>query len=238
MEDSTLEKDKNVTPQEQQEQMNNTIKVTEESKNKTLKLAKIAGYIGLFLVLAPFFITGFGFNWFWYLVIIGVAFFTLAMFGMKGKDISEHSIVKKTLISFLVVGCLMFIWGPLNSEYGSDSSSSSSYSYSSSSSSNTAYSVSDEDAYSSSFEFHTSQDVMAYLIGKRFYSGNYYIEVNTDGIYMNGQCMSFAPTIQDFSQSRAYIMANTPTNGRFRFSVDANNGTITDKTSGDVYSLR
>ena len=31
MEDSTLEKDKNVTPQEQQEQMNNTIKVTEEN---------------------------------------------------------------------------------------------------------------------------------------------------------------------------------------------------------------
>ena len=104
--------------------------------------------------------------------------------------------------------------------------------------------VDDEEAYDSSetyndsFVFNTSQDVIAYLIGKRFYSGNYYIEVNTDGIYMNGQCMSFAPTIQDFSQSRAYIMANTPTNGRFRFSVDANNGTITDKTSGDVYSLR
>lgn len=136
MEDSTMEKDKNVTPQEQ-EQVNNTIEVTEESKNKTLKLAKIAGYIGLFLVLAPFFITGFGFNWFWYLVIIVVAFFTFAMFGMKGKDISEHSIVKKTLISFLVVGCIMFIWGPLNSDYGSDDSSSSS-------SSNTAYTVLDD----------------------------------------------------------------------------------------------
>ena len=92
--------------------------------------------------------------------------------------------------------------------------------------------------YNDSFVFNTSQDVMAYLIGKRFYSEDYYIEVNTDGIYMNGQCMSLAPMVTDFYESTAFIMANTPTNGRFRFSVDANKGTITDKTSGDVYSLR
>lgn len=96
----------------------------------------------------------------------------------------------------------------------------------------------DDETYTNSYEFHTAQDVMAYLIGKRFYSEDYYIEVNTDGIYMNGQCMSLAPMITDLYESTAFIMANTPTNGRFRFSVDANNGTITDKTSGDVYSLR
>ena len=96
----------------------------------------------------------------------------------------------------------------------------------------------DDETYIISYEFHTAQDVMAYLIGKRFYSGDYYIEVNTDGIYMNGQCMSLAPTITDFYESTAFIMANTPTNGRFRFSVDANNGTITDENSGDVYYLK
>ena len=95
-----------------------------------------------------------------------------------------------------------------------------------------------DEANTSSYEFHTSQDVMAYLIGKRFYSEDYYIEVNTDGIYMNGQCMSLAPMITDFYESTAFIMANTPTNGRFRFSVDANNGTITDENSGDVYYLK
>ena len=126
MEESTMEKDKNVTPQEQ-EQVNNTIEVTEESKKKTLKLAKIAGYIGLFLVLAPFFITGFGFNWFWYLVIIVVAICALAMFGTEGNEVSDYSSAKNTLIGFLVVGCIMFIWGPLNSNYGSNSSSSSNY---------------------------------------------------------------------------------------------------------------
>ena len=92
--------------------------------------------------------------------------------------------------------------------------------------------------YNDSFVFNTSQDVMAYLIGKRFYSEDYYIEVNTDGIYMNGQCMSLAPMITDFYESTAFIMANTPTNGRFRFSVDANNGTVTDENSGEVYYLK
>jgi hypothetical protein len=136
MEESTMEKDKNVTPQKQ-EQVNNTIEVTEESKKKTLKLAKIAGYIGLFLVLAPFFITGFGFNWFFYLIIIVVAICALAMFGTDGNKMSDYSDVKNTLVGFLVVGCIMFIWGPLNSNYGSDDSSSSS-------SSNTAYTVLDD----------------------------------------------------------------------------------------------
>jgi len=96
----------------------------------------------------------------------------------------------------------------------------------------------DDETYIISYEFHTAQDVMAYLIGKRFYSGDYYIEVNTDGIYMNGQCMSLAPMVTDFYESTAFIMANTPTNGRFRFSVDANNGTVTDENSGDVYYLK
>ena len=89
-----------------------------------------------------------------------------------------------------------------------------------------------------SFVFNTPSDVMAYLTGKCFYNGDYCIEVKTDGVYLNGQCLSFAPTIQDFSQSRAHIMANTTDNGRFCFSVDANNGTVTDENSGDVYYLK
>lgn len=112
-----LEKDKNFT---QEEQANNTIEVTEESKNKTVSLAKIAGIIGCILILAPFFITGFGFNWFWYLVIVGVVVFTLAMFGVEGKEISDYSMVKTTFIGFLVVGCIMYLWGPLNPDFSDE----------------------------------------------------------------------------------------------------------------------
>lgn len=113
MEDSNMEKDKNAIPQEQVDNQN---EITDESKNKTITLAKIARWVGCCLVIFPFLITGFGFNWFWYLVIIGVALFTFMMFGIEGKDISEYSMVKKTLIGFLVVGCIMYLWGPLNPE--------------------------------------------------------------------------------------------------------------------------
>lgn len=113
MEESTMEKDKNVIPQEQVDNQN---EITDESKNKTITLAKIARWVGCCLVIFPFIITGFGFNWFWYLIIIGVALFTFMMFGIEGKDMSEYSLAKKTLIGFLAVGCIMYLWGPLNPE--------------------------------------------------------------------------------------------------------------------------
>jgi len=119
MENLNLEKDTNIVPEEQ-EQTVNTIEVSEESKKKTIELAKIARWIGCFLVIAPFIWSGFGFNWFWYLVIIIVALFTLMMYGVEGKDIADYSLVKNTLIGFLVVGCIMYLWGPLNSDYGNE----------------------------------------------------------------------------------------------------------------------
>lgn len=115
MEESTMEKDKNVTPQEQ-EQVDSTNEKTDERNNKTITLAKIARWVGCCLVIFPFLITGFGLNWFWYLIIIGVALFTFMMFGIEGKDMSEYSLAKKTLIGFLAVGCIMYLWGPLNPE--------------------------------------------------------------------------------------------------------------------------
>lgn len=89
-----------------------------------------------------------------------------------------------------------------------------------------------------SFEFRTEMDVIAYLGLKQFYNGRDYIQVSSDGIYLNGQSLSFAPIVQNFSRNRAYITANTPTNGRLRIVVDTNEGTITDQNSGDVYSLK
>ena len=88
-----------------------------ENGGKTVHLAKIVSIIGGILILGPFFITGFGFNWFWYLVIFGVAFFTLGLFGIEGKEKDDYSYVKKVLLGFLVVGCIMYLWGPLNPRY-------------------------------------------------------------------------------------------------------------------------
>ena len=113
---------------DEKEATNNARKeVKEEEGGKAIRLAKIVLIIGLILVLAPFFITGFGFNWFWYLVIIGVAFFTFCMTGVDGVK-GDYSYVKSVLIGFLFVGLIMFLWGPLNPNYGSEGRNKSSYS--------------------------------------------------------------------------------------------------------------
>lgn len=98
----------------------------EDIAQKASLLTKIALGVGVILVLAPFFITGFRFGWFWYLIIIGVAFFCLSLLGTDGKEKEDYSDAKVTLIGFCVVGCLMYLWGPLNPDYersggGSDS---------------------------------------------------------------------------------------------------------------------
>jgi hypothetical protein len=90
----------------------------EDVARKAARLIKIAFWVGVILVLAPFFVTGFGFGWFWYLIIIGVAFFCLSLLGTNGKDNGAYSDAKNILIGFCVVGCLMYLWGPLNPNYG------------------------------------------------------------------------------------------------------------------------
>lgn len=98
----------------------------EDIVKKTTLLIRIALCVGAILILAPFIITGFGFGWFWYLIIIGVAFCCMSLLGTDRKDRGAYSDVKVILIGFCVVGCIMFVWGPLNPDYersggGSDS---------------------------------------------------------------------------------------------------------------------
>lgn len=93
---------------------------TDEVK-KSIRLAKIAFWLGVILILAPFFITGFGFGWFWYIVILGVTFFTFILLGFDGKSKGDYSYAKTLLIAFCIVGCVMYLWGPLNPKYTSGS---------------------------------------------------------------------------------------------------------------------
>lgn len=104
-------------------------KVIVNEEEKTIRLTKIAFWLGVILILAPFFITGFGFGWFWYLLIIGVAILCLALMGTDGRNKGDYSFAKSILIGFCIVGCLMYIWGPLNPNYKRGGSRSSSYGY-------------------------------------------------------------------------------------------------------------
>lgn len=96
-----------------------------EEPSKTTLKAKVAFYLGLGLVFCPFFINGFSFGIFWYLLIIGVAFFTFIVYGIDGKGEGEAKLVKNILIGFCIVLVMMLNWGPLDPNYSSNSTTSS-----------------------------------------------------------------------------------------------------------------
>lgn len=103
----------------------NEVEAERKNRNKRLtdigeravRLSKVVLIIGGILIFAPFFITGFGFNFFWYLIITGLAFFSFLMLGVDGCSKNEYSYVKSILIGFLIIGCVMYLWGPLNPNY-------------------------------------------------------------------------------------------------------------------------
>lgn len=96
-----------------------------EEPSKTALKAKVAFYLGLVLVFGPFIINGFSFGIFWYLLIIGVAFFTFVVYGIDGKREGEAKFVKNLLVGFCIVLVMMLEWGPLDPNYSSSSSMSS-----------------------------------------------------------------------------------------------------------------
>lgn len=101
-----------------------------------------------------------------------------------------------------------------------------------------ADSPSSEQYSEASVVFRSSQDVMRYVLSRRFRQGSYTLEFRTDGIYMNGRCMSFAPVVDSFDGSHAIIAASNPTQGFFRFRIDVIQATATDMSSGDVYTAQ
>lgn len=108
------------------------------------------------------------------------------------------------------------------------------------SSSNSAYEETYEDeAYEdeSSVNFQSAQQVYTYILGKRFRQGQFRLEIRQEGIYMNGQCVTGAPRVDAFEGPYAQISASYPAGGQFTGVLDADEGTLTDENSGDVYTL-
>lgn len=97
----------------------------ENERKKAVLLAKTTFVFGVILILVPFFLHGFRFGWFWYLLIVGIAFFSLMLYSIDGKGKDQLSLVKSILAVFCVVGFIMYLWGPLSPSYKSSSSSSS-----------------------------------------------------------------------------------------------------------------
>ena len=96
----------------------------------------------------------------------------------------------------------------------------------------------DTESQSEGFLFRNSQDVMIYTMGHEFKDGEITIRFRENGIFANGQCMTFAPTVSDFDGYQAIVTAMDPQHNRYTFIVDSSDGTVTDRRDGTVYRCR
>lgn len=89
--------------------------------------------------------------------------------------------------------------------------------------------------------FSSEGDVIQYLYGKTFRSDNgLSIRVTSEGIAVNGELTFGNMEIQVLGDHLAtlHAMAVKVANATITLSVDSESNTLTDDTSGDVYSLR
>ena len=88
---------------------------------KEAVICKYKNYLGVFLCLyisiTPFYLFGFSFGFFWYLLIAFVIFLLLSLWGTAWKTREDMSTVNEVLIMLIVIGFIMFLWGPLNPNY-------------------------------------------------------------------------------------------------------------------------
>ena len=56
-------------------------------------------------------------------------------------------------------------------------------------------------------------------------------------MYINGRGLTYAPVVRSVDGEMAVVQANTSNNGFVIFYVDANAGTLTERSSGQVYYL-
>ncbi|MBR6981388.1 MAG: hypothetical protein IKH88_16350 [Prevotella sp.] len=139
--------------------------------------------------------------------------------------------MRKTIFSLLGLFLLTCMFTGCGG--GSKSSSSSSSAYDEETYEAEAY---DEEEVSS-VNFQSGQQVYTYILGKRFRQGQFRLEIRQEGIYMNGQCVTGALRVDAFEGPYAQISASYPAGGQFTGVLDADEGTLTDENSGDVYTL-
>ena len=93
------------------------IPLTESEAKKGKRLNTINIYLGWFLIIAPFMFHGFSFGFFWYLLIACVAFLTLICHMNEMKTTTDKDGTIGFLVIMIIIGIIMFIWGPLNPNY-------------------------------------------------------------------------------------------------------------------------
>lgn len=93
------------------------IPLTEDEVKKT-KILRIVGIcMGLCIIIIPFILNGFSIGIFWYLLIGLAVFLLMALLGCKSEMSDDKDVTNMSLIVYLIIAVIMFIWGPLNPNY-------------------------------------------------------------------------------------------------------------------------
>ena len=88
---------------------------SDAKKGKMIRTIDIC--LGWTLIILPFVFHGFSFGFFWYLLIAGVAFLTLICHVSEMKTTTDKDGTIGFFVIMIIVGIIMFIWGPLNPNY-------------------------------------------------------------------------------------------------------------------------
>ena len=91
--------------------------LTENEAKKGKRIKTIDIYLGWALIILPFMFHGFSFGFFWYLLIAGVAFLTLLCHVNEVKTTTDKDGTIGFLVIMIIIGIIMYIWGPLNPNY-------------------------------------------------------------------------------------------------------------------------
>ena len=81
---------------------------------------------------------------------------------------------------------------------------------------------------SSPFQFKTGHDVIGYLSGKTYRRDGNSLQIRQDGCYINGQCVSGAPVVTNYSSYSAAVRANLIPSGTITFYINSKDGTMTN----------
>lgn len=98
----------------------------------------------------------------------------------------------------------------------------------------------EDDGYSSSmyesYTFTSATDIWSYVTSHSFSGNGMRISVQHDGVYINGQCISGAPSIVDYNSTQVMITSHSPYgNTNNRFIIDCSEGYLKDCNSGEYF---
>lgn len=248
--DSILEiREKEEEPAEKEQtnenQINETRPLNPNEEKKVMRIAKAGMWIILIAIVFTFVRAGFGFSFWWYLYLILLALVAIGFWGVtipdsdsKAKTYDSNDALSIKTFSWIgvIMLAILYLWGPLNSDYEISRDKSDSYSHEQSSSSDSY----EQTSSSSSVSFSTEQDVRTFLCTNSFSSSDGFkisFSNNANEISINGKPITSYVEISLQGPSNAILRTHGPYgNTTFLLSISGSEGFLVDKNDGTIYS--